>query len=272
MNSGTEIIDGNTIVKTLLDAKQEEVINALIKLNKNFRKLRNPFLRKLLARRVRVADACKVANCTISDFLKAMQQIGFTIAETAEPASQAQATFTNPPEQLVTEFDVRPILAANQDPLKEILKKTQQLKKGEYLRIINTFEPTPLITLLNQKGFQSHSYFAEPELSITYFFKSNDQPENETSMETFITGMAGFEETMLKYRGKLKEIDVTGLEMPLPMHTILGELKNIRPGEALFVHHKKIPVYLLPNLHDEGFEYLIREEEAGKVSMLIYKP
>jgi hypothetical protein len=60
--------------------------------------------------------------------------------------------------------------------------------------------------------------------------------------------------------------------MPQPMHTILNEIKNLGPDQALFVHHKKIPVYLLPNLHDEGFEYLIHEEAPGKVSILIYKP
>ncbi|MDF3078837.1 MAG: hypothetical protein K0S09_2726 [Sphingobacteriaceae bacterium] len=273
MSFGNEAIDRNTTIKTLLDVKEGLVIDALINLNKNFSKLKNPILRKLLAKRVSIADACKIAGCNIPDFLKTMQHIGFRLADEPGEAKTAEQTpFTPPPEHLVIEFDVRPILARNEDPLKAIVNKASQLKPGEYLKVINSFEPTPLITLLNRKGYQSYTSLEKPDLSITYFFKSQNQMEQDIAVGTFINTMANFDETLEKYRSKLKEIDVTHLEMPQPMHTILNEIKNLGPDQALFVHHKKIPVYLLPNLHDEGFEYLIHEEAPGKVSILIYKP
>lgn len=81
-----------------------------------------------------------------------------------------------------------------------------------------------------------------------------------------------FDQLLAKYEDKLIKIDVSGMEMPLPMNTILEKLSVLPAGNALFVCHKKVPVYLLPHLHDLGFEYLIQEENTGKISMLIYKP
>ena len=269
MNSGNLVIDRDTTIKALLDANQDEVINALVKLNRNFGKLQNPVLRKLLAKRVSIADACRIANCNISDFLRTMHSIGFKLKESEDEINQEQKfTFKRPPENLVIEFDVRPILAGNKDPLKEILNKVQQLKDGEYLKIINTFEPIPLIKLLQKKGYQAFTEHLNQNLVITYFFK---MVEIETPTRSFLNTLASFEQTLLKFQENLKVIDVTMMDMPLPMHTILDELTCLGNEQALFVHHKKVPVYLLPHLHDKGYEYLIREEETGKVSILIYK-
>lgn len=73
------LINEQTRIKDLLNFNQEDVIDALVKLNKNFGKLRNPVLRKIFAGRVNIADACKIAHAQVSDFMAAMQHIGFTV-------------------------------------------------------------------------------------------------------------------------------------------------------------------------------------------------
>ena len=62
-----------------------------------------------------------------------------------------------------------------------------------------------------------------------------------------------------------------GLEMPQPMHKILSSLDEIPADHALYVYHKRIPVYLLPELSDRGFEYRFKEIGDGEVHLLIYK-
>ena len=140
-------IDKNTSIKQLLDEKQDEVIEALISINKNFGKLKNPILRKLLAKRVSIEEACKIASCNIADFLKSMEQLGFQIDEISNEQENSLSPETSEPrvgERLI-ELDVRPILAADKDPLKQIMIKVNELQDGDCLKIINTFQPLPLI-------------------------------------------------------------------------------------------------------------------------------
>ncbi len=66
-------------------------------------------------------------------------------------------------------------------------------------------------------------------------------------------------------------MDVRNLEMPLPMMTILEAIENLPGDYALFVYHKRIPVFLLPELASKGFEYRINEISNGEVHLLIFK-
>ena len=53
------------------------------------------------------------------------------------------------------------------------------------------------------------------------------------------------------------------------MVTILDELQHLQSGKALYVRHKKIPVYLLPELKERKFNYVFKQMES-EVIILIY--
>jgi uncharacterized protein (DUF2249 family) len=55
------------------------------------------------------------------------------------------------------------------------------------------------------------------------------------------------------------------------MLTILDALDNLPDGEALYVVHKRIPVFLLPELADRKFDYRIKDVADGEVYLLIFK-
>jgi hypothetical protein len=59
--------------------------------------------------------------------------------------------------------------------------------------------------------------------------------------------------------------------MPLPMHSILNALNNLSPNSALFVYHKRIPLFLLPELKEQNFSFLIKEISHTEVHLLIFK-
>ncbi|MBI3137048.1 MAG: DUF2249 domain-containing protein [Sphingobacteriales bacterium] len=172
------------------------------------------------------------------------------------------------PGQLVP-FDVRPVLSGGADPLQQILAKISGLQEGQVLQIINTFKPMPLITLLKKKGYSSFTEVINEQLIHTFFYKDSVQAavgpaEAESKPDDW-------ESVEQRFNGKTKMVDVRHLEMPGPMLTILGELDGLAEGEALFVHHKKIPVYLLPELADRKFDYRIREIREGDVHLLIFR-
>ena len=50
------------------------------------------------------------------------------------------------PDQII-DFDVRPIIEEGKDPLSSITAKVKSIPTGGVLKIINSFEPTPLIAL-----------------------------------------------------------------------------------------------------------------------------
>jgi len=59
--------------------------------------------------------------------------------------------------------------------------------------------------------------------------------------------------------------------MPGPMMTILESLNDLPAGYALFVNHKRIPVFLLPELKERNFDYRIKTISEGEVNLLIFK-
>ena len=273
MNSGKDLlIDEGTRIKALLDVKQEEVIQTLAALNGNFKKLRNPFLRKLLAGRVTIADACKIAGCPVPDFMASMREIGFRTAEGGFSAPNREDEIPLPIEgDEILEFDVRPILNQNGDPLKEITARAMALKSAQCLRLIAPFVPVPLITLLGKKGFIHSTCTIGPDEVHTYFKRGEESVEIEP-VSSADGEIHDFDEVMATIDPEdLRYIDVRHLEMPQPMLTILENLDTMEEGEALYVYHKKVPVFFLPQLQERGYKYHLKQTPDGKVNMLIYR-
>ncbi|HET6615716.1 MAG TPA: DUF2249 domain-containing protein [Dehalococcoidia bacterium] len=55
------------------------------------------------------------------------------------------------PEPLVV--DVRPDIAAGEEPFKKIMSAVGALAPEQSLVLINSFEPTPLYAVMQQRGF-----------------------------------------------------------------------------------------------------------------------
>lgn len=269
-------ITSKTTIKELLEEDKDTVINALIQLNSNFSKLRNPVLRNLMAKHVTIADACKMAGCTLQDFMAKMQSLGFDIrVETPQEPEPTKAAPEVKKSRNFVELDVRPILGENRDPLKTILAAINNLHGDEGLKLINSFEPIPLIHLLAEKGFTHFVVKPDNMTVITYFNRIIPGPEVSidsldreyaTSLEVFDTTLNQFGPDRVKY------IDVRSLEMPGPMLTILETLKSLKDDVALFVYHKKRPAFLLPELESRGYKYLFKDTPGSGVNMLIFKP
>jgi len=59
--------------------------------------------------------------------------------------------------------------------------------------------------------------------------------------------------------------------MPMPMVTILEALEQLYPSEALYVHHKRLPQYLIPELDNRGYNLIQKEIDADNLKLIIYK-
>ncbi len=250
-----------------------EALEAIISITPGFEKLRNPVLRKIMAGRVSLSMASKIGGCTVNDFYEKLLPFGFTADENISNDPEADTNkvpsfIINLKKKEIVELNVIPIIKSGDDPLSLILKIIKGIKPGQTLKIINTFAPTPLIHLLNKKGFESYTEKINEELIYTYFHAPEQLSESDPTPK--ISGDK-WEEMLALYEGRTQKIDVRNLEMPLPMHKILEELSTLPADEALFVYHKRIPVFLLPELSDRNFEYQIKEIAEDEVYLLIYK-
>ncbi len=259
-------------------------IDAIASIAPPLRRLKNPVLRKVMASRVTVAEAAKMGGCTLADFVRALQPIGFQFADTAAPAAASPFNEAiEKPAWLVSVapgdiemFDVRPIIANGTDPLKAIMQQFRQLRPGKILCIINSFVPTPLIRLLEKDKAESSFVEQVNEKEFrTYFLKkqSTKMPApTAPQAEPVMHDEASFEKISRLYTGEKRTIiDVRQMEMPLPMQTILAALEELPEGSALYVHHKRVPVFLLEELASKDFAVHIYTIEEGNVKMLIFR-
>ena len=178
----------------------------------------------------------------------------------------------------VIEFDVRPILENAGEPLKDILQKIGSLGPGQILKIINSFKPSPLITLLAKQGYDSYVETPGPDIFLTYFYRKENTVAagsacsiNTAGNSCNIKPVDDWDNILKRFEGKLQMADVRQLAMPLPMMTILEKLDELPTDEALFVYHKRIPVFLIPELSQRKFSYRIREISDSEVHIVIFK-
>jgi uncharacterized protein (DUF2249 family) len=266
------IINSDTKIAAILK-QNPAALDAIVSITPKFEKLRNPLLRKLMAGRTSIGMASKISGCCVTDFFKKLEPLGFEIDNTTmnvenEEKPSLPSFFKSLKPGQIKEFDVRPIIDGGEDPLKLIIKKIKSIQTGEALKIINSFEPTPLILLLKKQGFESYVNKIEDQLIETYFYRTGRGSVEIIEKENIAED---WDAILEKFQDKLQKVDVRQLEMPLPMHTILEALDNLSEDSALFVYHKRIPVFLLPELAERKFDYRIKEISDGEVQLLIFK-
>lgn len=268
------IINANTKIADIL-RQQPEALEAIVSLSPAFAKLRNPILRKMLAGRASIRMASKMGGCSVDDFFSRLKPLGFEIdkninspEQDGQPTGNLNDFLSGIQPDQITELDVRPFIQSGIDPLNIILRKIKSLEKEQVLKIVNSFEPIPLMQLLARQGFVSCSKQVDEGQVETYFYRKSITEETETEPEPARDG--DWEELLARFQNDLRTVDVRHLEMPLPMHTILEALDSLPADKALFVHHKRIPVFLLPELRERGLQYRIREISDTEVQLLIF--
>jgi uncharacterized protein (DUF2249 family) len=265
-------INANTKIASVLK-HAPGALEAIISISPKFEKLRNPFLRKLMAGRTSLSMASKIGGCSINDFFAKLKPFGFEVDAAASPVieekKQLPEFISSIDTKKISKLDVRPIIENGKDPLSIIIEKTKGIKKGEVLKIINSFEPTPLMLLLKKQGFESYADVIDENLVETYFYKK----DNTASAVTIPNPKDenGWDDIMQRFKDKMQTVDVRALEMPMPMLTILDALDKLPADTALFVYHKRIPVFLLPELTQRKFEFRIKEISDSEVHLLIFK-
>lgn len=280
------LINEKTKVSAVIKENKDS-INAIASLAKPLEKLKNPLLRKVMASRVTLSEAAKMGGCDFSEVVKVLAPLGFEYEKNGSPDTTTKAAvpewLLSLPKEKIHRLDVREILASGADPLKEIMDKFKTVPLGEALCVLVGFEPVPLINKLGRKNVLTYTKMKDPSLFESYFYKSTEaKAEENGKQEEKLNAKAGqitkdSEEDFEKIQSHFstdwtKTINVKDLEMPGPRMMILEELDKLPGGHALYVYHKRVPIYLLEDLADMEFEVHIWEiENERDVRLLLFK-
>lgn len=272
------IINNNTKILSIIKENKRSV-DAIAAVAKPLQRLRNPLLQKMLAGRTTLAQAAKIGGCSIDELAVALKPLGFDWVN--EDTKDEQEAFAFTPAFMLsidkyqrTILDVREDLASGQDPLKKIMAAVKQLPKGNVLEIINTFEPTPLVNMLNKKGYESYVE-TKKENEVHAFFKLKEgADEKADALENELPDLCDekdFSEKLKSFGDKVVPVDVSEMEMPMPMVTILEALSSLPENHILSVTHKRIPIFLFNELKERKAEYLVYKAGETDVRLLIWK-
>lgn len=167
------IITPKTKVGELLDA-YPDLEEVLIRLAPPFKKLKNPVLRRTVARVTTLQHAAIVGNIHVAKLVNTLREkAGQEILEGLEAGTSKSS---GPPswvdeKKIVRVFDARPVIEAGQNPLGEVLGYVQQMKSGEIYVLETPFLPAPMIEKVTAMGFDTWSKPETDNHYKNYFFK-----------------------------------------------------------------------------------------------------
>lgn len=172
MNQRKLIITPQTKVGELLDA-YPELEKVLFELSPAFAKLKNPILRKTVAKVATLQQASVVGGLQVGDVVNRLRrEIGQSelsdIERPEETAQKAPRWFDD--KKIAIRFDAVPLINSGASPMSEIFSRASQLKDDEILEVITPFIPAPIIEKLKERGFESYSIEYQNNV-LSYFCK-----------------------------------------------------------------------------------------------------
>ena len=255
-------------------ARDERLVDVFVRHASHFEKLRQPALRRVMARLVSVEQAARMAGVAVDDLLRDLNgALGAPsgaatgrAGPAAPPAEDTPGTAhrsQHPVGWPMTELDLRDDMRAGREPFSRIMAAVGALHDDRVLRLRTIFEPVPLFTLLARRGFLHESRQYAPEDWSVWFWRAEpafDAAVSEPTVGPLSDDQPAERETWL---------DVRGLEPPEPMVRTLAELETLPVGHELVQINVRVPLLLLPMLAERGFVYEVDETRADRVLVRI---
>lgn len=164
----------STKVAALLE-RYPQLEDMLISLAPPFRKLRNPLLRKGVAKVASLRQAAAVGGMPVEDLVNKLRAAVGQEPVGSEGAGPSVSYFSAQPDwfspsKIVKSIDER-IASEEKMPIVVVLREAGQLQAGEILELVTTFLPAPGIDVMKKKGLRVWSVQEEAKLVRTYVSK-----------------------------------------------------------------------------------------------------
>lgn len=171
MSSVKMEVTPETKVAALLDA-YPELEDVLIKLAPPFKKLKNPLLRRSVARVASLRQAASAARLPVEDLVNDLRAAVGQAPLTAEGGNDQEYLRDHPEWFDATKINASITEGENDDPDKmtiaTLLPLANALGPDEIVELVTSFVPAPGIDILRKKGFEVWSVQGTGEEIRTY--------------------------------------------------------------------------------------------------------
>ena len=167
------IISPKTKVLQLIET-YPELEDVLINYVPAFKKLKNPILRKTVAKIATLQQAASIGNVKVGDLINHLrQEVGQELmtSEINNPYNTRQPDWFNE-ANIVQELDVREMLAAGEHPVNQVMADLKKLPENTIYKMIAPFLPAPLIDKASSIEVKHWVVKEKEDLFIIYFSKS----------------------------------------------------------------------------------------------------
>ncbi len=154
------IITPKTKIGVLLES-YPGLESVLISMSPAFAKLKNPVLRKTVARVASIQQIAAVGGLNADEIVNRLRkEVGQTTGE--EESSESENLSADIPAwfdemKIVIRFDASPVINSGGSPMIDILNRTKEMNPGEIFELMTPFVPAPIIDMLKSKGFKVYT-------------------------------------------------------------------------------------------------------------------
>lgn len=162
MSAGIPITP-ETKVADLLET-YPELEEVLVGLSPHFKALKNPILRKTVAKVATLEKAAKMGSLPLRTLIVSLRQaVGQPIGDLgAADQAEAPPAPAGPPPAWLDEAQVREridadqLLEAGEHPMGRVQRAVQALEGDELVLVLSAFRPVPLVEILERGGHRVH--------------------------------------------------------------------------------------------------------------------
>lgn len=169
-------ITPSTKVKELLDAFPE-LEETLIGIAPPFKKLRNPILRRSVAKIATLKNVSSVGNIPLDELINRLRE-AVGQSTTHDSYDDEDYYFEKPSwfstDRVVASIDEAKLEDKDKMTLVTILQQAQKASKGEIIELVTTFLPAPGIDIMKSKGYSVWTMKEENGKVRSYFLKNAD--------------------------------------------------------------------------------------------------
>lgn len=162
------------------------------------------------------------------------------------------------------DLDVRPILKRGGEPFEHIMAAVVALRPDQGLRLLATFKPTPLLSVLGSRGYtHSAREIGEGDWEVLFtpapiaVAASTPAVDNDDAAQS--------------WPAPAITLDHRDLDPPEPMVRILAALESMRRGEVLAALLCRDPIFLLPELVQRGHAWRGGFEPDGSTYRILVR-
>jgi uncharacterized protein (DUF2249 family) len=264
------MISPDITVARLLE-EHPDLVEVLARYHPHFKHLRNKLLRRVMAPRVTLAQAARIAGVSPNDLLATVSRAVGEADTTPQPTPSSEdegkadergggpkpGWLSEMPESRQVHLDVREDIRGNREPFAKIMAAIKHLDPDQVLVLRTPFEPIPLYDVLGKRGFAHWTHKRSGDDWAVGFYREA------------ASGSSPRKDELCQVDNLARVIDVRGLEPPEPMARVLEALEQLSPDQQLEVLLDRRPMFLYPQLDDRGFTHDTDNSHPGLVRIVI---